>query len=513
MILENYKQPLAHLIPNIDLGENASTIINGLSDDSRSVRDNDLFFAYQGHKTDGRQFIKQAIENGASVIVQEYINDQPTINKIDNILIINLENFQDEYIAIIKRFYKDPQNDLSIYAITGTNGKTSCAFIQSSLLAYLNGKSAVIGTLGVSTITLDNNEISIKHDYDTVNTTPGSLELFKILTWLRDQQILHISLEATSHGIDQQRLIGIKFLSAIFTNLTHDHLDYHQTLENYQATKFKLFKDYGINLSILNIDDNTGRLWYEQLNAQINCIRYSINNSEADYYLQSMKHSIQGQSGILVIKKSQQSLHFFSNLIGEFNSSNILAVVANLLELKYDSNKIIKGLERVNYIPGRMERLINQDKAIFIDYAHTPDALEKSLKTLDRMRISIADKDIMIWCVFGCGGDRDKEKRPIMGKIASQYADRLVITSDNPRYEKPEQIIKHIEQGLVEGFTGYINLDNRFEAIKYALKTAKSNDIILIAGKGHETYQEIAGERFDFNDKNTVKQILQGDNQ
>jgi UDP-N-acetylmuramoyl-L-alanyl-D-glutamate--2,6-diaminopimelate ligase len=460
--------------------------ISGITSDSRLVEKDNLFIAYPGQHVDGRKYIADAVKKGAVAVVWE--EDGFAWNPswdVKNIAIPNLK-LQAGYIA--SQFYKKPSSALWTVGITGTNGKTSVSHWVAQAFDILKRNSAVVGTLG-------NGFLDMLEP--AMNTTPGPIELQKMLASFIQSHAEVVAMEVSSHGLDQGRLNGMEFDVAVFTNLSRDHLDYHKTISAYQEAKKKLFKWANLKASVINYDDAFGRVLADELNHENqHTLTYGIKSGEVratkvklcESYFTMHIVSPYGQADVKV------------NLIGEFNVYNVLAVLATLLVSDVSFEDAIDAISQLKPVAGRMQMMGGGNKPmVVVDYAHTPDALEKVLKTLK------AQTKGKLLCVFGCGGDRDTGKRSKMGKIVTKYADAAIVTSDNPRGENPEQIISQITKGM-DG--RYIVEVERAKAITVGVLSAKAGDVVLVAGKGHETYQEIAGVKHYFSDAMQVELVL-----
>jgi UDP-N-acetylmuramoyl-L-alanyl-D-glutamate--2,6-diaminopimelate ligase len=385
---------------------------------------------------------------------------------------------------------------LKIIAVTGTNGKTSITHFIARALKSAGLKTAVIGTLGNGLI---------DHLQPATLTTPGNPEFKKLLADFTSQKIDIVAVEASSHGLDQGRLSGAEIFLGIFTNLTRDHLDYHKTLKNYEDAKLKLFTEFKPKYSIINTDDKTGLKFAEKLkSSHLYCTSTKLKKNPLNLpmiYATNITPHSNGTTAEIFTPWGSGILE--TSLFGQFNISNLLAVITTLGIMEYKLPDILNYISQLKTVSGRMQVFnSHQDKpTVIIDYAHTPDALENTLKTL---REHCAGK---LWCVFGCGGDRDKGKRPLMGSVAEKLADYVILTDDNPRTEQPLEIIAEIKSGI-KNIKNIITEHDRRRAISHAIQSAKSNDIVLIAGKGHETYQEIGHTRFPFSDELEVKLLL-----
>jgi UDP-N-acetylmuramoyl-L-alanyl-D-glutamate--2,6-diaminopimelate ligase len=477
--------------PDLDLE------VHGISMDSRQVKPGDLFIAYPGEENDGRHFIQQATQSGAVAILAEDVADGFVLEKpvTKNRALFLVKNVREKISQIAARFYGHPSRQMNITGVTGTNGKTSIAYLLA--YAFRNNQcnnSVYFGTLGVGF------PDALK---ESTHTTLDPIHLQENLSDYQKQAVTHATLEVSSHALAQGRVAQIEFDTAVFTNLTHDHLDYHITMEAYGEAKAKLFKQFGLNSAGINWDDAFGASLYESLDASILKMGYSLQNPTADIFADNIIYSFQGIQANIRTPWGEGVLK--TPLIGRFNVYNILAVVG-VLGLFYPLKAVLKIIEQLPHVPGRMQCLSKENKPLFvIDYAHTPDALKNVLMTAKDL---IQGTGGELWCVFGCGGDRDKTKRPVMGRVAEEYADHLLITNDNPRTEEPEVIAKDIFSGIKNRQNIKMILD-REKAITYAYQQAKPRDIILIAGKGHESYQIIGAEKYFFSDETVCMKLLE----
>lgn len=511
--------------------------INNIQLDSRLVKEHDLFLAYKGSNLDGRNYIIDAIENGAKYIVYEsFIEDYDieksldiNLNKninLNNIKFFAIDNLNLYISKIAAEFYNINnlnKDKFNIYAITGTNGKTTCSYLLSQLLFYLNNYNiknnniGIIGTLGYQVFDKNTDFNNIK--FNKLNTTtPDPILVQKIIAEFYNNKAHNIILEASSHALEQYRLAAVNIKTAVFTNLTQDHLDYHKNFDGYFNAKKKLFYFPSVKNIIINIDDPYGIILLQDLInnlpdfASKKILLYSLNSN---INISSLDININKYNNISIFNlnnigiKSNTDLYKLKyNLLGKFNISNLLAVLACLYLNNYDLNQAMKYLDKLKPAPGRMEcfnyNKNNKKLLLIVDYAHTPDALKQSLLTLVEHK-KIDHNINNIYCIFGCGGDRDKSKRSKMGSIASEYADRLIITDDNPRTEDPNNIINDIMAGVKKN--KYTIINSRKDAIRYAIEQADNNDVILIAGKGHEDYQIYGNTKHDYNEREFVQYL------
>ncbi|GAA4886575.1 UDP-N-acetylmuramoyl-L-alanyl-D-glutamate--2,6-diaminopimelate ligase [Flaviramulus aquimarinus] len=453
--------------------------------DSRKITDGNLFVATRGTIADGHDFIDTAIEKGAKSIVCEALPKKI----IDGVTYIEVENSSKALAIIASNFYQIPSENLRLVGVTGTNGKTTVA----SLLYQLFKKAGYkVGLLSTVKIMVDNTE------YKATHTTPDSLTINKYLSEMNAVGVEFCFMEVSSHGIHQHRTEGLCFEGGIFTNLSHDHLDYHKTFAEYRDVKKKFFDQLSDKaFALVNVDDKNGLVMLQ--NTQARKYTYALK-SYADYKSQILEN----QFGGLLLKVNDSEV--WTRLIGNFNAYNVLAIYAAAELLGLEKVEILRLISDLENVSGRFQYVVSGEKiTAIVDYAHTPDALKNVLETIN----SIRTKNEELITVVGCGGDRDKTKRPKMGHIATALSTKVIFTSDNPRSEKPEDILSEIEKGVEpQNYKKALTIEDRKQAIKAACQIAQPNDIILIAGKGHETYQEIKGERFDFDDLKIVQEFL-----
>lgn len=479
---------LSELIKNIDkydiVANSGDFQVKGLSCDSREVMRDFVFVAIKGTHEDGHKFIDSAIERGARAIVL----DSLVKNKPDSVSIIQVKDARRALAQLSSSFWGDPSSKINVVGVTGTNGKTTITYLIEAILKEAKINPAVIGTVNYR---IKNKIIPSR------NTTPGPVELQPMLSSMIKEGAAYAVMEVSSHALDQGRVEGIKFHSAIFTNLTQDHLDYHLSLENYFLAKTKLFR--GLNpesFAIINSDDAYAVKLKKLTKAKI--VTYGIVN-RADVMAEEIKFDIGHTEFMLKTAASKKLIR--SRLIGRHNVYNILASIAWALKEGLGLSMIESAIAKFNTVPGRLERVESKGKfSIFVDYAHTEDALKNVINTLR----PISSGKIIV--VFGCGGERDISKRPKMGHIVTELADYAVITNDNPRSEDPDKIINDIRKGISKN--NYCVIPDRKEAIIKSLTLANDNDIILIAGKGHETYQILKDKTISFDDREVVRQCL-----
>jgi len=457
-------------------------VVSGLTLDSRRVRRGDAFFALRGLHGHGIEFAASAVQRGAQVVLAE----APAVD-VDplNVPLLWIDDLHAQVGEIAARFYDRPAEAMRVIGITGTNGKTSCVQLLAQALTFLGHRAATIGTLGAGL----HGQLR-----EGERTTPDAISVQGLLADFRDAGVSHVAMEVSSHALEQDRVAAVDFELAAFTNLTHDHLDYHGSMEAYGAAKAKLFAWPGLQAAVLNIDDAFGHELAAQLPADVKRLRLSMaDNAEAEIAASNIVTSSEGLAFQLRTPWGTHALS--SHLLGRFNVSNLLTVVACLGALGESFERIVAAVEILQPVNGRMSRLGGQHglPLVVVDYAHTPDALEQ---TLTALRAHCAGRLI---CVFGCGGERDAGKRPLMGAIAARMADIAIVTDDNPRGEDGDAIVAQIVAGMSSARSMAVQRD-RAVAIGHALKLARSGDVVLIAGKGHETYQESAAGKRPFDD-------------
>ena len=462
-----------------------SVAINNLEFDSRKVSLNDVFIAIKGTASDGHQFIKTAAEKGALAVVCETLPELI----INGITYVQVADSHHALAIMAANYYENPSEELRLIGVTGTNGKTTVSSLLYNLLKKTGYEAGLLSTVKIM---VGNAEFKATH------TTPDSITINHYLRQMVDAGIEYCFMEVSSHGIHQKRTEGLHFAGGVFTNLSHDHLDYHKTFAEYRDVK-KLFFDQlpKTAFALVNVDDKNGVVMLQ--NTKARKFTYALKNY-ADYKTQVLESQFTGQ----LLKINNQEL--WIKLIGGFNAYNMLAIYGTATLLGLDSLEVLQAMSTLESVGGRFQYLISEKNiTAIVDYAHTPDALKNVLETINSIRTGNEE----VITVVGCGGDRDAQKRPIMANTAALLSTKVIFTSDNPRTENPETIIEQMEEGVpAEHFKKTVAITNRKQAIKAACQMANDNDIILIAGKGHETYQEINGERFDFDDFKIVSQLL-----
>ncbi|WAI11981.1 MAG: UDP-N-acetylmuramoyl-L-alanyl-D-glutamate--2,6-diaminopimelate ligase [Buchnera aphidicola (Macrosiphum albifrons)] len=470
-----------------------------LNMDSRTITKGDLFIAVPGTKKDGRHFIREAIYKQSEVILYETKKKENhgIFKYIGNVLIIYFFKLSENISMLANRFYKEPGKKLKIIGVTGTNGKTTVTQLINQWSEILGNKTATMGTLGNGFCNSLN---------PTKNTTSSAIFIHSFLSIVLEKKAKLVTMEVSSHGLIQNRVKEVPFYIAIFTNLTQDHLDYHQNMKQYESAKWLLFSTHKVKKIILNADDEYGKMWLKKL-LNYYTVAVTIQNPKQKKYSTKWINATDikyiNNSVLIAFESSWGTGEISSHLIGHFNVTNLLLSLACLLELGYSLSDLIHTSSKLIPVHGRMEIFTFINKPTFIiDYAHTPDALKK---TLDAIRLHYSR---YIWCIFGCGGDRDKKKRSIMGAIAEKMSDKVIITNDNPRNEKEQKIIQDILNGC-KNKKKILIITNRKKAISYAYCQAKYNHIILIAGKGHEEKQIIQNRHINYSDKKIVLNLLE----
>ena len=461
--------------------------IDHLANDSRKVGPNGLFVAISGIQADGHLFIDKAVQNGAIAVVCEVMPVDREI-RFPGIAFVRVTNARAAIAELGAAFYGDPSDAVTMVGITGTNGKTTVSFLLHHVLMQLGRRAGLVGTV----------EVRIGEEVRATSlTTPDALDIYRLFREMADAGCDVCVMEVSSHALEQERTRAVNFNVAVFTNLTLDHLDYHKTFEAYLAAKKKLFDGLSKRaVAVYNVDDAAGAKMTADTKAHK--LPYGLSG-EAAVRVEIMENRIDG----LRLRLDGGERRF--RLVGRFNAYNLAAAYAVLTALQIGRSEALDALASAPAVPGRFE-IIRSDngKVAVIDYAHTPDALENVLQTI----VETKPEDAALWCVFGCGGDRDKEKRPIMGSVAEKYADRVLVTSDNPRTEDPQSMIDDIRRGLAVDARCIVD---RREAIWEAVSGSSAGDIILVAGKGHETYQIIGTEKLPFDDRAVVREAFQSE--
>lgn len=488
-------QALSQLIaPWLDLSDSTlgSLSISHLELDSRQIKSGDTFVAIQGHAVDGRQFIDKAIAQGANAVLAEadLQHAHGLVEHRGDVPIIYLQDLNQHLSQLAGGLYGGHHNQL--IGVTGTNGKTTITQLIAQWLDLLGHKTAVMGTTGNGFL----NALE-----PAANTTGNALQIQASLRDLAQRGAQFTALETSSHGLVQGRVKKLNFAAGVFSNLSRDHLDYHGTMEAYAAAKFSLFSEHVCQQAIINVDDAVGAQWVKQLPHAVGVSLVAQPTTAQAIWAQQIHYA---ESGItLHFESSWGEGELHAPLIGEFNASNLLLALATLLSLGFEKHALLACAPQLRPVLGRMELFQREQRAkIVVDYAHTPDALEKALRAL---RVHCSGQ---LWAIVGCGGDRDRGKRPMMAAIAEQCADRVILTDDNPRSESPQAIMADMLAGLAHPHQAHVE-HNRFQAASYALQHAGAQDIILLAGKGHEDYQVLANETIHYSDRETAQQLLE----
>lgn len=466
--------------------------ISGISYNSKTTKKGDIFVCLVGEHTDGHEYAKMAIENGASALLVE--------REVENVDIpqIQVDSTRHKIADIADRFYSRPSKGLNLIGITGTNGKTTVTHLIQKIFEQNEEKCALIGTLGY--------KLSSNGEYrDAKHTTPQAPELQATLRMIKDvEKIDNVVMEVSSHALEQNRVGGCRFNGAILTNLTQDHLDYHITMDNYFKAKAMLFERLiEGNFAVINADDEYAERFLSVVPEGVRKLTYGVKKS-ADIMAKDIKFSLNGAEFTLVIGTEEYSVNLHMN--GMFSVYNVLAAVSAAIAMNIDIKVALKALQNVHGVAGRFE-VVNKKPLVIVDYAHTPDGLENVLKSARE----ITPSGGKLICLFGCGGDRDATKRPKMGAIAQNLADKIVITSDNPRSEDPQQIITDIIAGLKSVDPDIVIVEpDRGEAIALLKSIANNNDVVLIAGKGHEDYQILKDKTIHFDDREQARKVFAG---
>ena len=482
--------PLSELLQGVvDIDPEQDCAMTGITDDSRLLRPGDLFIARSGSQDDGGRYTGMALANGAAALLVEKATAIPASCTVPALVVSDLRS----HLSVIAgRFYGDPAAQLQLIGITGTNGKTSTC----TLVAQLLPQAAVIGTRGYGRLG------TMKPVWQT---TPGAVRLAAIMRELVDQGVETVAMEVSSHALDQQRVDGLKFGTVVYTGLAQDHLDYHGDMESYAAAKRKLFSGKELKSALINISDDLGVSIANDLRGRCTLLTYGA--AEADLNVRVVSTDIGGMQIELILQGDRFLLE--TPLIGEFNALNLLAVAGILLLLGLAPDEVVRRLAQASPVPGRMERIIEPKSGesgptVVVDYAHNPDGLRSALKA---MRGATQVDGGRLWCLFGCGGERDQDKRAEMGEIASDLADVVVLTDDNPRHESPLAIVDQVVDGCAEAKELH-RIHDRRQAITFVLQQATNEDLVLIAGKGDEPDQLYAGGRWRFDDRRIARMAM-----
>ena len=478
-------------------------MLSGVSADSRSLRPGDLFLACGGDSVHGAAFIEQAVRAGAAAVLMDP-RGAPELGAVA-VPVLELEGLSAHAGAIAAGFHASPSHELEVIGVTGTNGKTTVTHLLAHALNDIAGRGDACGVIG----TMGYGIGKLRHD--ATHTTPDATRLQSLLREFRQQQADYAVLEASSHGLAQRRLDGVRFRGAVLTNVGRDHLDYHESMEQYAASKRRLFTFDELQLAVLNADDGHGASWAQQTSAK-QVFLYGMSDAEGAGdggdvagFLRGGGVSLGRHGSRMLITDGSAGVECATRLVGSCNLPHVLAAATTLRAMGFGLERIASALATAPPVPGRMELFSVEGAApVVVDYAHNPDALEAVLKDLRQLM----GGNGRLWCVFGCGGDRDRGKRPLMGRIAARLADRVVITSDNPRSEEPESICREVMSGLPSGFAAELITD-RGEAISHAIGSAGVDDMVLVAGKGHESTQDVAGRLLPCDDRAAVRRLLE----
>lgn len=487
----NLQEVLAPWVPNA-----SALMLKAMTLDSRNVTASDLFVAVVGHSVDGRKYISQAIAQGAAAVVADAqdVAKDGEIREVEGVPVIYLAQLSERLSALAGRFYCRPVDAMRIVGVTGTNGKTTITQLLAQWVTSLGESSAVMGTVGNGLY---------GQLVESENTTGSAIDIQRTLAEFSAQHVNLTAMEISSHGLVQHRVAALPFSAAIFTNLSRDHLDYHGDMESYAAAKLSLFTEHQVGVSVINADDEIGQQWLTHLTDAVAVSARGLSLSQRHGLWLTATAITYHEEGVAIqFDSAWGSGECVSALIGEFNVSNVLLALATLLALGYPLAQLLASASRLSPVCGRMEVFKQPGHAVaVVDYAHTPDALQKALEAARRHCQG------QLWCIFGCGGDRDRGKRPLMGAIAEEFADRVVITDDNPRSENPAAITQDILSGLIDASHAQV-IAGRAQAIANVFQQATEQDIVLIAGKGHEDYQIIGHQRLDYSDRATVATLL-----
>ncbi len=464
--------------------------IASIAFDSRKVEKGTVFVAVSGTQVDGHQYIAQSIQQGAVAVVCERMPEEVQAG----ITYLEVEKSAEALGIMASNFYGNPSAKMKVVGITGTNGKTTVVTLLQQLFIKLGYNTGLLSTV--------NNKINDKI-IPATHTTPDAVQLNALMAQMVKEGCTHCFMESSSHAIDQRRIAGIQYAGAVFSNITHDHLDYHKTFENYINAKKKLFDDLASDaFALVNIDDKRGKIMLQ--NTKASKKTFSLRTA-SDFRGKVLSNSLEGLE-MEIGGKDIPSQQVWFKLIGDFNAYNLLAAYGVGILLGENPEDVLTQLSDVKPARGRFEQVVSPNGiTAIVDYAHTPDALENVLKTIQNVRT----KNEQVICIVGCGGDRDKTKRPKMAAIAARYSDKVILTSDNPRSEDPEQIIEDMRAGISPAnYKKMLSITNRKEAIRTACMMAQEMDIVLVAGKGHETYQEIKGVKHDFDDFQVIEEVF-----
>lgn len=462
--------------------------VSDLRYDSREVVPGSLFFCVVGARADGHDNAEEAVRAGAVALVCERPLTLAAGMDVPQLVVGNSRKAMG---SLASAFYGDPSHKVQVAGVTGTNGKTTTCFLLESIFRATKQGAGLIGTV----------ESRVAGDRrPATRTTPEAVDIQRLLAEMAETGVRRCALEATSIGIESGRIEGVRFQAAVFTNLTHDHLDHHKSMDAYFAAKARLFSDFDVDIAVINADDGYGRRLLEEIGGR--CISFGVDY-QADLRAVNISSTADGSTFVARGLGIDQAVRV--RLPGAFNVSNALAAMASALSMGIPPELAAAGIESLAAVPGRFEPVkLGQDFLVLVDYAHTPDGLVSALRAARDLT------DARVIAVFGCGGDRDKAKRPLMAQAVAKAADLAIVTSDNPRGEDPGAILRDIEQGLIDSppAGGYVIIEDRSEAIRAAVREAGTNDVVVLAGKGHETYQEVKGRILPFDDREVAAQML-----
>lgn len=483
-VVGDYQVSLIELATNIGYVEDTDAVVTGIQTELDKVIEGDVWCRLSPTVSE----CEIAKSQGAVAILCQ---SNPGYNDLS---VWECDDYEHALGLVLNYFYHAPTSDMSVVAVTGTNGKTTVSYLCTMAMRYLQKQALLIGTLGRG---VPGQLRPQRH------TTPPASELHQVLASARDQEVEFVAMEASSHGLDQGRLAGVMVDVAVFTNLTHEHLDYHQTIQAYLEAKQKLFRLKSVGASVINVDDPSG----EVIAANITKAKWACSLVSVPRGFERWSYGAVSQSSLdattIKILTHDNSCRIETKLIGQFNCENLVLAHAALCMSGVEANDAARALGSVDFIPGRMQKIDFKELVcdVYVDYSHTPSALERVLSEMDRLKAA------RLWVVFGCGGDRDKEKRPLMGTIAERYADEVVLTEDNSRSEEPRTIISEIQSGMKSPQYAHV-YPNRYDAIRFVLREAQESDIVIIAGKGHETIMEMKDGPIDFSDVAAIEAIL-----
>ncbi len=475
------------LLDVVSLTGDLETEFDGLSSDSRTIEAGDIFFAIEGSRTSGDRYIEDAISKGAVAIVTEVMRDIPQVP------VIQVADIRNGLGLAAHHYFGNPASSMICTGITGTNGKTTTSYLVDAIMKERYGNTAVMGTLGM---------VSGDSRQDFGLTTPESTVIASELAVLRNEGCRAVTMEVSSHGLVLGRVAGLEFDLAVFTNLSRDHLDFHGDMESYLEAKLSLFRSLGfgkkVGKGVVNMDDAHGKFFVDVTSMET--LTYGIDRKNVD--VKATEYRLSPGGSDVTVRTPRGEIRFRLNLPGKFNISNALAAITSAIAMDVGDEEIIRGIESVQSVRGRMEIVEGKGIRVVIDYAHTPQALENLLTTL---------RDIYnghLITVVGCGGERDVEKRPLMGEVAARLSHELIITSDNPRGEDPDVILDDLENGVRGVRNDFTRMVDRKTAIRHAIERAQRGDVVVIAGKGHEDYQIIGSKRHHFDDREVARRIL-----